>query len=171
MATLSPEAMVAPIQGTFWAGLGPGTSSPHIPYYALSERIPAEYQKGEFLESNRYEKDSAFWLYTNIGNLKNLYYQALSDMVRETWDDFESRARLHHGIFEKSMAEQLRSGMKEEEMRDLLSDFSCQHSLEAYRMGEELLGDIFTRLALLNNPHTVLNFQDPKDWKLEFMVH
>ena len=38
-------------------------------------------------------------------------------------------------------------------------------------MGEELLGDIFTRLALLNNPHTVLNFQDPKDWKLEFMVH
>ena len=42
-----PEIMRA----TFWAGIGPGTSSPHVPYYAFSDKIPEEYQKGEFLES------------------------------------------------------------------------------------------------------------------------
>ncbi len=160
-----------PIRATFWAGLGPGTASPHIPYYALSGKIPSEYQKGEFLESNEYEKDSAFWLFTNIGNLKNLYYQALADLVQDTWRDFEGRARLHHSLFEKNMVNQLEGGMPLEELTSQVSDFSYQHSVEAYCMGDQLLGRIFTRMALVNNPHTVLNFQNPKDWKLEYMVH
>ena len=162
-----PEIMRA----TFWAGIGPGTSSPHVPYYAFSDKIPEEYQKGEFLESNEYEKDSAFWLYTNIGNLKNLYYQALAEMVQETWEDFESRARKHHALLEKMLVQNIENGSTKEEIRQLLADFSYEHSLEAYRAGDKLLGKMFTRLALVNNPHTVLNFQDPKKWKLEYMIH
>ena len=74
-------------------------------------------------------------------------------------------------FWKKCWYRNIENGSTKEEIRQILADFSYEHSLEAYRAGDKLLGKMFTRLALVNNPHTVLNFQDPKKWKLEYMIH
>jgi len=156
-----------PLQATIWIGLGSAPSVPHVPYFALSEKVPPQYQKGWALEDNRYEKDSAYWLYTNISNLKNLFYQPLVDVVNETWADFEGRAQEHHAqLLQRACCETDPEGVVR-----MITDFAYQHALEAYQMGEDLMEEVFTRIALLNNPHTVLQYQDPKKWVLKSMVH
>jgi dipeptidase len=157
------------VGGVLWAGLAAAATSPHIPVYACTTRIPAVYQKGEWLEKNRYEVDSAYWLFENIGNLTNLFYQGLHEIVEQTWEDFEARAQTKQQVIEQAVLGMLETDP--EQVKSLLSDFSYQHALEAYDAGLQLLTEIYTRLALLNTPQTALQFQDPQDWKLSGMVH
>ena len=155
--------------GVLFAGLAAAPTSPHVPFYACSTHIPVVYQKGEWLEKNRFESDSAYWLFENIGNLTNLFYQALHVLVEKTWMDYEQSTQSRKEIMEQAVLSLLPS--YPEEAAKLLSDFSYQHALEAYERGNDLLGEIFTRLALLNTPQTALQFQNPADWKLTGMVH
>jgi len=155
--------------GILCAGLAAAPMSPHIPFYAVSDHIPAAYQKGEWLEKNRYEADSAYWLFENIGNLTNLFYQALHDLVEQTWGDFETRACEQQIIVETAGLSAFATSPQK--AKNLLAAFSYHQALEAYDLGTELLAEIFTRLALLNTPQTALQFQNPEDWKLYGMVH
>lgn len=156
-------------QAAFYAGLGSVTSSPHIPLYACSALIPPEYQKGQFRESNRYEKDSAFWLNTNIGNIKNLFYQPLEKLIRETWAKYEREALCLQQDVEAAAAAVVRKNP--ERAKALLSEFSFGQAVKAYNIGLKLEEEVFTRLALLNNPHIVLHFQDPDNWILDGLTH
>ena len=111
----------------------------------------------------------ATWVAKNTGGRHSLSRSWAGSMpIDETWADFEGRAQLHHADL---MAAAQRVADDPAAVERMLSDFSYQHAMEAYQMGEDLQCEVFTRIALLNNPHTILQYQDPKKWVLKAMVH
>ena len=70
---------------------GGGCQQPARALLCLQPRTPQAYQIGDAGEKSGYEEDSAYWLFENIGNLHNLFYQGTYDLVRPVWEAFEER--------------------------------------------------------------------------------
>jgi dipeptidase len=157
------------IGGVLWAGLTAAASSPHLPFYAHNIRTPRPYQIGDAGDKSVYLPDSAYWLYENIGNLMNLFYQATVDLVKPVWNTFDARQYANQAaveatalvLFKKDPAAAV----------EYLTAYSNGIALEALEMGQDMLGKLFTRLALLNNPQTSRGYEDPKTWRASSVVY
>jgi len=152
------------IGGVLWAGLAAAVSSPHVPFYACNRHTPTAYQTGKAGVESHYEEGSAYWLFENIGNLHNLFYQGSYDLVRPVWEAFEADLYAQQTAVEAG-ALHIYQQDKDEEVMDFLTDYSNGAALRALEAGKRMLGNLFTRLALVNNPMTTRGYQDPRDWQ------
>jgi len=150
------------IGGILWGGLAATASGPHIPWYAHNTRVPAPYAIGDSGDDARYRSDSAYWLFENIGNLINLFHQGTVDLVRPRWDTFDRESFVRQATVERAALEIHR----EDPARAVrfLTDYSCGLASDAWTLGHEMLGELFTRIALLNNPQTSRAYEDPALW-------
>jgi len=151
------------IGGVLWAGLAATASSPHIPFYAHNTRTPKMYQTGWSGDNSSYMPDSAYWLYENIGNLMNLFYQATVDLVKPVWTDFDQRSFDQQQVIEEAALKLYeRNPALAKEMLTTYSNGLAHEGIEA---GRDMLKKIYTRIALVNNPQTSRGYENPKDWK------
>ena len=54
---------------------------------------------------------------------------------------------------------------KDDETAEFLTTYSNGVALQALEEGKKMLGKLFTRLALVNNPMTTRGYEDPSEWK------
>ena len=151
------------IGGLLWAGLAAAASSPHIPFYACNKRVPDAYQIGDSGDTSVYLPDSAYWLFENIGNLMNLFYQGTVDLVKPVWTSFDKRSFRHQTVVEEAALNLYQQNPLLS--AEYLTSYSNGVALEALEEGKQMLGRLFTRLALVNNPQTSRGYEDPKNWK------
>jgi len=160
--TQSRADLPNPIGGVLWGGLAATASGPHIPWYAHNTRVPHAYTVGDSGDTARYQKDSAYWLYENIGNLVNLFYAATVDLVRPRWTAFDRETFERQAVTERAALEIHRED-PERAVR-FLTDYACGLASDALGIGQEILGDLFTQIALLNNPQTSRGYENPSTW-------
>jgi dipeptidase len=161
--TQSRAHLPNPIGGVLWAGLAATASSPHLPFYAHNTRTPRAYQIGDAGDASVYLPDSAYWLFENIGNLMNLFYQGTVDFVKPAWAAFDNRQFANQAavealaltLYQKNPAEAV----------EFLTTCSNANAQEALTIGQNMLAHLFTRFALVNNPQTSRGYEDPKTWK------
>lgn len=167
--TQSRDWLPNEIGGIIWAGLAAAASSPHLPYYACNLYTPKAYQIGDAGDNSVYMKDSAYWLYENIGNLMNLFYDATYQFVKPVWAEFDRR---HYEVQEKIEKIALEIYQKDpHKAAEFLTSYSNGIALEALEIGEKMLGEIFTRLALVNNPQTSRGYEDPSVWRASGSIY
>ena len=161
--TQSRDWLPDPIGGLLWGGLAAGATSPHIPWYACNLRTPPEYQIGDAGDNSVYLPDSAYWLFENIGNLMGLFYQGTVDVVKPVWQAFDERSFTAQAAVEET-ALRLHA-QSAAEAAEYLTTYANGLAVEALQVGRDMLGKIFTRIALVNNPQTSRGYEDPKTWK------
>ncbi|HHY88934.1 MAG TPA: C69 family dipeptidase [Chloroflexi bacterium] len=157
------------IGGLLWAGLAATAASPHIPFYAGNTRTPVEYRTGLAGNKGAYTKNSAYWLFENIGNLMNLFYQGTVDLVKPVWCEFDRRLYDLQPVVEETALKLY----KEDPARAVkfLTTYSNGVAHEALEVGEDMLAKMFTRIALVNNPQTSRGYEDPKTWKSAAFIY
>ena len=151
------------IGGVLWAGLAAAASSPHIPFYAHNTRTPKMYRTGWSGDNSYYMPDSAYWLYENIGNLMNLFYQATVDLVKPVWTQFDKRS-----FYQQQFVEDAAMKMHAQDPKkavEFLTTYSNGIAQEGIEVGTDMLRNLNTRIALTNNPQTSRAYEDPKNWK------
>lgn len=151
------------IGGVLWAGLAAAASSPHLPFYAHNTHTPKAFQIGDAGDKSVYRPDSAYWLYENIGNIMNLFYQGTVDLVKPIWADFDDRQFKMQACVEEAALNLYKQNPAQ--AVEYLTGYSNGVALQALELGNDMLGKIFTRLALVNNPQTSRGYEDPKTWK------
>lgn len=151
------------VGGVLWAGLAATASSPHIPFYAHNTRTPREYQIGDAGDQSVYLPDSAYWLYENIGNLMNLFYQGTVDLVKPVWTAFDRRSFDMQPLVEEAAQKKYKEDPQA--AVEFLTAYSNGVALDALETGRDMLSKLFTRIALVNNPQTSRAYEDPKDWQ------
>jgi dipeptidase len=167
--TQSRAEMPDAIGGLLWAGLAAAATSPHLPFYAHNTRTPRVYQIGDAGDNSVYLPDSAYWLFENIGNLMNLFYQATVGLVKPAWKEFDQRQFANQAPVEQSA---LRLYQQDPAAAvEFLTSYSNGIAAEAFARGQEILGQIYTRMALLNNPQTSRAYEDPKNWKASGVIY
>jgi len=150
------------IGGVLWAGLAATASGPHIPFYASNQRVPVPYTVGDAGDHAAYQENSAYWVYENIANLVNLFYQGTVDLVRPHWTTFDECLLQRQSRIEQ-VALELHKRASETAI-EFLTDYSCGLAADALEQAKLMLGDLFTRIALLNNPQTSRAYEDPATW-------
>jgi len=151
------------IGGVFWGGLAATAAGPHIPWYAQNAKVPGVFGVGDAGDDARYQPDSAYWLFENIGNLMNLFYQGTVDLVRPRWELFEDELFRCQARVERRASELFRS--RPEDAVDYLTDYSFNQALKAIEVGQGILEDLWTRIALMNNPQTSRAYEEIETWK------
>ncbi len=161
--TQSRDWLPNEIGGLLWAGVAAAAASPHVPFYAGNTRTPIEYRTGLAGDTGVYMKNSAYWLFENIGNLMNLFYQGTEDLVKPVWCEFDQRLYANQAAVEEAALKLY----QEDPARavEFLTTYSNGVAHEGLEVGEKMLGRIFTRIALVNNPQTSRGYEDPKEWK------
>ena len=157
------------IGGLLWCGLAAGAAGPHVPWYACNLRTPPAYQRGDAGDNSVYQPDSAYWLFENIGNIMGLFYQGLVDLVRPVWQAFDQRSFANQPAVEAAALKLYADAPNQ--AADYLTTYSNGLALEALSVGQNMLGQIFTRIALVNNPQTGRGYEDPKTWKLSGTIY
>lgn len=150
------------IGGVFWAGLGAAAAGPHIPWYAENSRVPRMFGVGDAGDEAHCHADSAYWLFENIGNLMNLFYQGTVDLVRPRWEAFEDDLFRRQPDVERWASELFRR--LPEDAVDYLTDYSFNQALKAVEVGQSMLEDLWTRIALMNNPQTSRVYEEIQCW-------
>lgn len=167
--TQSRSWMPNEIGGLIWAGLAATASSPHIPFYACHKDTPSAYKIGLAGDNSVYLPDSAYWLFENIGNIMNLFYDGTVDLVKPVWEDFD------HKRYEfQNSIEQIALNLYKEDkqkMIDFLTSYSNGVALEALEVGQDMLAKLFTRLAMVNNPQTTRGYENPTEWKKSGFIY
>ena len=151
------------IGGVLWAGLAATVSSPHVPFYACNRRTPIEYQTCKPSEISVYQDGSAYWLFKNIGNLRNLFFQGTEDLVRPAWEAFEDNLYAHQAAVEAG-AMLLYQQDKHDEAAEFLTDYSYGTALRALETGKTMLNSLWTRVSLINTPMSRRGYTDPRTW-------
>ena len=167
--TQSRSGMPDAIGGLIWAGLAAAASSPHLPFYAHNTRTPHAYQIGDAGDNSVYLPDSAYWIFENIGNLMNLFYQGTVELVKPVWREFD-----FHQFNNQSAIEQTATLLYQQSPAkavEFLTSYSNGIAQEALDLGRDMLGRLFTRIALLNNPQTSRGYEDPKNWKASGTIY
>jgi dipeptidase len=157
------------IGGLIWAGLAATASSPHIPFYACHKDTPSAYKIGIAGDNSVYLPDSAYWLFENIGNIMNLFYDGTVDLVKPVWEDFDHRRY----EFQNSIEQIALNLYKEDKQKmiDFLTSYSNGVALEALEVGQDMLAKLFTRLAMVNNPQTTRGYENPAEWKKSGFIY
>jgi dipeptidase len=154
--TQSRAGMPNEIGGILWGGMSACATSPHIPWYCHNTRTPKEYRTANAGTGSEYMEDSAYWLYENITNLVNLFFQANSSLVLPVWEAFD------HARFERQAEiEKLAMALYKNDAQkavEFLTDYSNGIAMDAYSIGKEMMVKLFTRIAQLNNPQTVIGY-------------
>ncbi len=161
--TQSRAHLPAPIGGVFWGGLAATAAGPHIPWYAQNTSVPRMYGIGEAGDAGRYQPDSAYWLFENIGNLMNLFYQGTVELVRPPWEAFEETLYRRQADLERWASELYKR--RPDEAIQYLTDYSFGQACRAVEMARDMLGALWTRIALLNNPQTSRVYEPIQAWK------
>jgi dipeptidase len=155
--------------GVIWAGLAAAATSPHLPFYAGNTRTPRPYQIGDAGDNSVYKPDSAYWMYETIGNLMNLFYQASVDLVKPVWSAFDERLFKMQNCVEDAAA---RLYQQDPALAvEYLTAYSNGAALEALEVGQKMLHQLYTRMALVNNPQTSRAYEDPKSWKASGIIY
>ena len=150
------------IGGIIWAGLAAAAASPHIPFYACNKYTPQAYQIGDSGNNSKYTEGSAYWLFENIGNIMNLFYQGTVDLVKPVWADFDRKNYEAQAGIEPAAMDMYKEDPKK--AAAFLTDYSNGIALNALEVGKQILADEFLRLAMVNNPQTSRGYEDPKTW-------
>ncbi len=151
------------VGGVFWAGMAACATSPHIPWYCQNTRTPKEYQTANAGTTSEYMENSAYWLYENITNMVNLFFQANSPLVLPVWAAFDNRNFERQTEIEKIAL----AYAKQEPAKAIafLTDYSNGIATDAYSLGKEMLVKLYTRIAQLNNPQTLIGYIPVADWE------
>jgi dipeptidase len=157
------------IGGLLWAGLAATAASPHLPFYACNKRTPREYLIGDAGDKSVYLLDSAYWLFENIGNLMNLFYDGTVELVKPVWTSFDQHSFNLQPSVEKTALSLYEDNP--EKAAEYLTTYSNGVALEALEIGKDMLAKIFTRFALVNNPQTSRGYEDPKSWKESGVIY
>lgn len=165
----SREFLPNAIGGLFWAGLAATAAGPHMPFYACNTETPHAYQLGDCGANSHYIKDSAYWIFETIGNLMNLFYQVSVDVVRPEWDAFEENLFALQPSIEKTALELHKNNPSL--AAAFLTTYSNGVALQALEKADEMIGNLYTRFALVNNPQTSRAYEDPKQWKKDGAVY
>jgi dipeptidase len=151
------------IGGVFWGGLAATAASPHIPWYSHNTRVPRGFDIGDAGGGAHYQADSAYWLFENIGNLMNLFYQATKDIVRDEWDLFDNALFCQQDEVERSAAAIY--AQRPRDAIEYLTDYSCHQAVKAIELGQNMMSSLWTRLALMNNPQTSRVYEPIESWR------
>lgn len=157
------------IGGVIWAGLASTAASPHLPFYAHNTRTPKAYQIGDAGDKSVYKPDSAYWLFEGIGNLMNLFYQGTVDLVKPVMQEFDDRQYANQAAVEETALKLYKQDPAA--AVEYLTTYSNSIATEALALGQQVLGEIYTRLALVNNPQTSRGYEDPKTWKKSSVIY
>ena len=126
----------AEIGGVFRVAMSPPCSSPYIPWYSGSTRIPAPYQAGQNISA----PDSAYWVFRSLSSLADKNYQKNSPVIRDRWNTLEKEAELSQSFFE-GLARCLDLVSKSLAV-DLLNCYSEFLALQAFNTAGELAKEI-----------------------------
>jgi len=151
------------IGGVLWGGLAATATGPHVPWYCQNRRVPRAYGIADAGDGARYQADSAYWLYENVGNLMNLFYQGTVDLVRPRWEAFDDDLFARQAEVERT-ALALYADDPDAAI-DYLTDYSCGVALRGIEVGQAMLEDLWTRIALLNNPQTSRVYEPVESWR------
>jgi dipeptidase len=78
-----------PVGGVVWLGYDNPATTPHIPFYAGIERMPASYTiDGRW----GYRDDCAWWAFRTVGKLANFRWQEMSKDIEKVWKPIEDKA-------------------------------------------------------------------------------
>ena len=161
--TQSRDNLPNEIGGVFWAGMAACATSPHIPWYCHNTRTPKEYRTGNAGATSEYMEDSAYWLYENLTNFVNLFFQANAPLVLPVWETFD-----HTNFDRQTEIETLAKMYYQEDPKKaiaFLTDYSNGLAMDAYSLGKEIQTKIFTRIAQLNNPQTKIGYIPVEEWE------
>ena len=161
--TQSRSWLPDPNGGLLWGGLAATATSPHIPWYAGNTRTPKAFQIGNAGDHSVYLPDSAYWMFENLGNLMNLFYQGTVDLVKPVWAEFDRRLFEMQPLIEET-ALKLHE-QSQEQACEYLTTYSNSVAIEALSVAQDMLAKLFTRIALLNNPQTSRAYEDTREWK------
>jgi dipeptidase len=153
------------VGGVFWGGLAATAAGPHIPWYASNRAVPRAYGIGEAGDSAKFQEGSAYWLFENIGNLMNLFYQGTVDLVRPVWTSFEEELFRRQSDLERWACD-LHERSPEEAI-EMLTKHSFGLALRALELGKKMMESLWTRIALMNNPQTSRVYESIEAWKEE----
>jgi dipeptidase len=78
-----------PVGGVVWLGYDNPATTPHTPFYAGIERMPASYTiDGRW----GYRDDCAWWAFRTVGKLANFRWQEMSKDIEKVWKPIEDKA-------------------------------------------------------------------------------
>ncbi|MBI9044151.1 MAG: C69 family dipeptidase [Anaerolineaceae bacterium] len=160
--TQSRDWLPNEIGGVIYSGLGPAINVPHLPWYAHNSQTPQSFQTGDAHPGSGYMEGSAYWAFMNVCNMVNFFYDGTKDLVQPVWFAYDKETyELQKEIEEKAIALYKKNP---QEAVAFLTEYSNQRAEKAYQMAIKMQHDLFTRLAMLNNPQTSRVFSDPKTW-------
>ena len=146
------------VGGLLWGGLAGAHACAHIPWYAGITKTPHAYNidttkplsERETTFTSYYNERSAYWVFINIFDLVNLFYQKTIGEVQPVWEEWEKN------LFKLQPAvEQVALELYDKD-RDLAIEFLTSYSnakgREALEMAKGMLGKILTIIAHHNTP-------------------
>ncbi len=99
----------------------------------------------------------------------NLFFDGTVDLVKPVWSDFD---RLRFDVqdeIEKTAVKYF--DQDKSKAIKFLTSYSNGIALEALEVGKDMIGKIFTRIALVNNPQTSRGYEKPTDWKTSGFIY
>ncbi len=108
-------------------------------------------------------------MFENIGNLMNLFYQGTVDLVKPVWAEFDRRLFEMQPLIEETALKLHETNPAQ--ACEYLTTYSNSVATESLSVAQDMLGKLFTYIALLNNPQTSRGYEDPKSWKASGTIY
>lgn len=119
-----------------WCCLSTSLTGVFVPFHLGVATIEPHYATA----GGRYDRGSAYWLFTELAKLVDGHYEACAALVRERWREFEAATL---GPLAEIEARALESGPSE--AADLLTAFDGRRAADAVAALEDLLVEVKTR--------------------------
>jgi len=104
--TQSRSWLPDPIGGVVWLGYDNPVTTPHTPFYAGIEYVPASYMVDG---REKFRRDCAWWAFRQVSQLCYLRFQEMVVDVENVWSEIETKAFNNQPEFEKTVLEVYKS--------------------------------------------------------------
>ncbi len=119
-----------------WCCLSTSLTGVFVPFHLGIERIEAHYASA----GGRYDRASAYWLFTELAKLVDYRYRACAELVKATWRGFEADT-----LESLRRLERRCEGVTPEEAAGLATVYDEGRAAEAIARLEDLLVEVKTR--------------------------
>lgn len=125
------------IGGVVWLGYDNPVTTPHTPFYAGIEKVPASYMVDG---REKYRRDCAWWAFRQVSQLCYFRFQEMTKDVEAVWSDIENKAFTNQAEFEKNALELYKKDKSK--VKKMLTDYSVKTAEDAvnryWNLAEEL---------------------------------